>query len=898
MIGIFTKVPDRGDIGRGLSLAAMAAALAWSGAARAQTAPAQDALPPADQTAPTATDDSAPLPDIVITGTLLHGVAPTGTNLIGVNRDDIVKNGAANTNDLLASIPQVGNFATQPVGTGQFGAPTVRPNIRNLGASGGSTTLVLLNGHRVVGAGVLQTTVDPSIVPPDAIDRIEIVPDGGSAIYGSDAIGGVINLITRKRFNGISGTARYGIGDDYRSFDANLTAGKDWGSGSLFVSYAYAWHDNIQGIDRDYVTANNTAKGGTDLRSTACAPGNITSLLTGITYAIPGFVPGTQNRCDQTNYADIYPRERRNTVFAGFDQQLNSSVEFSASAYWSQRKTQVLEAQGSTASGVITAANPYFRPVDFLPAELVAISFDDVFGHSLVSNQRFESWGVTPGFTFKLGGNWQLRTEANYGRSYNVVREGALNSAAIDAALAGFTTATALNPYNIAATNPAVLANIANFENFGDATQELAEARAVLDGTLATISGGDIRLAVGAEYHFENLQSRISQDKVNVFTNAISSYSSRDVKSVYGELMVPLIGAGNGSPGLRGLQISGSLRYDDYNDVGGTTNPKIGINYKPFDDLTIRGNWGTSFHAPSLADTTSLADSRAQILAFSPFLAPGASPANFNRPTIVLAGGNPDLIPEKAHTWSVGFDWKPRAVPGLVASVTYYNVKFTDAIGLVPFLSPTLFSNPIYSSFYILNPTLAQAQAKVGNLILSGASSLANLYVGTSPYILIDARRYNLGVVNTEGLDFNLAYFHKTGFGSINASFAGTYTLSRKSGSIAGGAFSDDLENGTGRMAFVAGLGGSIGDFSAQATLNHRSGFPILGVTNQDRVSAFNTVDLYFAYDLSKLLKDTKLTLNVDNIADQDPPYLNNATGYTNGGTLGRVFSIGARTKF
>ena len=113
MIGMFTKVPSRGDIGRGLSLAAMAAGLAWSGAANAQTAPAQDAPPPSDQTASAATDDGAPLPDIVITGTLLRGVAPTGTNLIDVNRDDILKNGAANTNDLLASIPQVGNFATQ-----------------------------------------------------------------------------------------------------------------------------------------------------------------------------------------------------------------------------------------------------------------------------------------------------------------------------------------------------------------------------------------------------------------------------------------------------------------------------------------------------------------------------------------------------------------------------------------------------------------------------------------------------------------------------------------------------------------------------------------------------------------------------------------------------------------
>ena len=100
------------------------------------------------------------------------------------------------------------------------------------------------------------------------------------------------------------------------------------------------------------------------------------------------------------------------------------------------------------------------------------------------------------------------------------------------------------------------------------------------------------------------------------------------------------VGAGNGSPGLRGLQFSASVRYDDYSDQGGTTNPKFGVNYKPFNDLTIRGNWGTSFHAPSLADTTNTSDSRATVLPYSPFLAPGATPVDPARATIVLAGGS------------------------------------------------------------------------------------------------------------------------------------------------------------------------------------------------------------------------------------------------------------------
>jgi iron complex outermembrane receptor protein len=884
----------------GVSIVALTSGLAWAGIAQAQTTPlpaaAQADTVPGQSLDPEASDVPVDEADIVVTGTLLRGVAPTGTNVVSVTRDDVLASGAASSNDLLASIPQVGNFGTVPVGSASFAIPVVRPNIRNLGASGGVTTLVLVNGHRMVGAGVLQTTFDPSAIPPDIIERVEVVPDGGSAIYGSDAIGGVINFITRKRFNGVGASARYSFGDDYQGVDGNLTVGRDWGTGSLFVSYAYAWHDNILGIDRDYVTADNRAKGGTDFRTTTCAPGTITAA--NVSYALPGLLPNTSNLCDSNDYADIYPRERRNSVYAGLTQRLSDSVTFDMSAYWSRRDTTTLSSQ-SGFTGNIIFTNPYFRPIGVSPVQGVALSFADVFGKSATSKARFDSYGVTPSIAIGLGGNWQLRAMANFGESYNLVREQTINSTAATVALAGTTTATALNPYNLSATNPAVLASIADFENFGDATQALAEGRLILDGSLASLPGGDIRLAVGAEYHYEQLDSRIAQDRRNVFTNAITSAANRDVKSAYAELLIPIFGAGNGGPGMRSLQVSGSVRHDDYSDVGGTTNPKVGVTYKPFEDFTLRGNYGTSFHAASLADTTSTADSRVQVFLFSPYRAANSSPLDILRPMIVIAGGNPDLRPEKADTWSVGFDWVPKAVPGLVASATYWNVKFTDSISVPPITSPVLYSDPNYASYYILSPTLAQAQAAAGSLIVTGAPSLASLYAGgATPYVLFNARRTNLGSVHTDGIDFNVAYTHDTGFGSINANVAGTYTLNRKSSAVAGGPFSDNLKNGVGRTAIVAGVGARVGDLTGRATLNYRGGYPILGIPSQADVSSFKTVDLFFSYDLGGLLKNSLLTLNVDNLFDQDPPYLNSASGYTNGSTLGRVVSVGVRTKF
>lgn len=872
---------------RGISALACAGALLSAGAAYAQDAD------------PGAADANADDPDIVVTGTLLRGVAPTGTNVVGISEADVIASGAASTNDLLASIPQIGNFGTIPAGVGNYGNPIVRPNIRNFGGSGGSTTLILLNGRRMVGAGILQTSPDPSVIPPDVIKRVDVIPDGGSSIYGSDAIGGVINFITRDRYDGIGVNARYGFADNYQTIDASIIAGKDWGSGSVFISYAYAWHDDLIGLDRDYSTANQTDRGGGDFRSTACPLANVTvgNIFTGTkTYALPGRVPGTLNRCDQTDYAAIYPREERHSVFAGLTQELSDSINFNLSAYWSQRDTVHRTAQSSQ-SATIKATNPFFRPIGTELEHTVAFAFDDVFGPANVSPSRFTSFGISPSLDFELGGGWQLRTLANFGRSENKSTEDSINSTAVTLALAGTNPLTALNPYNLSATSPAVLAAINDFVNYGEATQELAEGRFVLDGPLTTLPGGDIRLAVGAEYHYENTRSFTGSGPVNSITGA-GSYVSRNVKSVFGELLVPIFGAGNRIPGFYSLEISGSVRHDDYSDVGGTTNPKVGVTWRPFEALTLRGTYGTSFHAPSIADLGNSVDARVQVLPFSPYRAPGSPLSDLGRPTIVIAGGNANLKPETADTWSLGFDLQPAAIEGLLLSATYFNVKFKNQIAVPPVVSPIFFSTPGYSSFYIVDPTLAQAQAAAGNLRIDGVPNLATLYAFTDPYVLFFAQRANLGAVNLDGIDFNVAYNRATSFGSLSANVAGSYLLNRETQVIQGSAFFDDLKNGTGRLQLTASLGGTIGDFAARASLNHRSGFPLLGATPQTRVSAFDTVDLFFSYDLGDMLANTLLTLNIDNVLDEDPPFLNNAVGYTNGSTLGRLVSFGIRTKF
>jgi len=892
------------------SASALALAIGFISPALAQTTPADQSAPSSPATPQEQSDQtpSASAPannqassgddqatraakDIVVTGTLLRGIAPVGTNVIGVSAKDVVASGAQSSNDLLAKIPQISNFNSIPTGTGGFGQPIVQTNLRGLGASGGTTTLTLVNGHRVVGSGILQTYVDPQIIPPGIISRVEVIPDGGSSIYGSDAIGGVINFITTKRFNGVAATGRYGFADGYQTVDGNITVGKDWGSGSLFASYSYAWHNNVQGFERNYVTQNFKAHGGADNRSFSCTPGNIQ--IGSTYYPLPGRVAGSPNRCSTTDYQDIYPRENRNTVFVTLDQQLNNSLSTNITAYYSRRVTHTMEAT-LAGSGTITNTNPYFQAVGGETSQRVSFDFGPVFGKGSSAPGRFDSWGVTPTFEADLGGSWHLRGLANYGHSYNNTIEYPANAGNIAAALAGTTTATALDPYDVTKTNAGVLAAIRDYSNFSASKQDLAEVRLVGDGRLFSLPGGDVRLAVGAEYHYEKISAQIAFGTAAApFTNTASG--ARNVGSAFGELFVPIVGPGNAMGGIQALDLTASVRYDHYDDVGGTTNPKIGFNYRPIKGLTIRGNWGTSFHAPSLADTVGAVDAR-----ISATTAVGYAGG---LPVIWISGGSSTLRPEKAHTWSLGADFTPTFLPTLTFSATYYNIDFTDIISVNAggFGGTAWYNDPLNAPFFIRNPTMAQVNAFSGGLRPDNFPSLNFLYnTYGSVYSILDLRRYNRGRLKQDGIDFNVVLNQPTDFGSINASFGGTYTLHRNSSPSNNGVYTELLDNGFGRFNFIAMLGAEVGPVTGRATLTHSGGYPILFDPTQSRVGSFDTVDFYAALDLEKLglIKSTSLTLNVNNVFDTNPPWKNSGSGYANGSTLGRLFEFGFRTKF
>lgn len=215
---------------------------------------------------------------IVVTGTSIRGQAPVGTNLISMDRDSIQNTGAQTTQQLLSDIPQINTFG----GSGQGGSNSdfaggFAPAIHGIGGGSSSATLILIDGHRFPTQGLTESQADPTIIPASALERVEVLPDGDSSIYGSDAVAGVINFITRKNFTGFEMNAQAGFANGYNTFTGSMTFGHAWSGGSLMASYDYTNQSTLMFGSRSFMTARQ------DIRYGAANP----SLFTGVTEPEP-----------------------------------------------------------------------------------------------------------------------------------------------------------------------------------------------------------------------------------------------------------------------------------------------------------------------------------------------------------------------------------------------------------------------------------------------------------------------------------------------------------------------------------------------------------------------------------------------------------------------------------
>jgi iron complex outermembrane receptor protein len=890
-----------------LALGALGTSVAAQTAAEPPKAPPEADAPAAGPTPITQAED------IIVTGSRLRGAAPVGSSVISLGRNDVIASGAVTTDRLIRQIPQVFDLGVSENSRGQSGGNgnITYGNSINLRGIGPYATLILVDGHRAVNN---SRAFDPSAIPTLGLERVEVVADGASAIYGSDAVAGVVNLIPRRTLNGGEMSARAGISDsgDFTEYQTGLALGKVWNTGQFMIAGEWVRRSALSGDDRSFFRSNQTAFGGRDYRVARCNPGTITA--NGINYAIPAagvtqatagaLAAGTSNLCDDVIRQDLFPKQEYVSSNFTFTQDVTDWLTVFADGFFT-RRTFARNPAYASATLTVPQTNAFFvRPAGFTGSSYtLGYNFLNDLPRA-VNTGRARNWEVTPGVRVKLPHNWQLEGIFTYGRGNDQSNSfNGLNNAALNAALASSNPATAFDPYGLGRTSAATLTAINNFVSFSPTLNQFNGYEARLNGTLISLPGGDVKLAAG--YEGQKIQTDLGSGRGVVGTAIVNRRFHRAVDSGYGELLVPIFGPGNAIPGFQRLEIDAAVRYDKYSDVGKTTNPKFGVNWSPVRGLTFRGSYGTSFRAPLISQIYGNSNNL--------FVQTYQNPSGAPIVGVALSGPNLNLQPEKAKTWSAGGDWD--VTPTLRLSATYFNVKYTNQV------------DTYLSDLAILS---REAQFAGTNIILRGTAARDRVldllaqgitlgggaaFPGGSANnvtLFVDGRNNNLGVSYTEGVDLVANWRVSTQtIGTFNFNANATYLTRFEAAISPNGVLIDRKNTIFFPLKFKArgSVTWDLDDLRMQLTATHVGGYTNNVVTPVETVKSYTPIDFSIGWtiagDGSKGFTGGKLVVGfeVRNLFDINPPYVNIApSGNGSGGydataasPIGRMMAVSVR---
>ncbi len=841
------------------------------------------------------------LAQVTVTGSHIRGEEPIGSQLIVVNREDIDKSGYGRIEDLLTTVPQ--NFK----GVGEEFSQSRTENLNRgteiqLRGLGPGTTLTLINGQRQPEGGLFGAFVDVSSIPLSAIEKIEILPDGASAIYGSDAIGGVANIILRKDFSGAETSLRHsissgGVGDQTQ---VSQLLGTHWSSGHVMLAYQYSDTDAVPYGSRPYTSSSGDQRafGGTDWRTVTGIigastgnPGNIVNSAGKVAYAIPYGQDGTHLTTSELipgginlrniSYASILPEQKMHSVFVDANQDIDDRLQVFANARFSTRNMLLLY-PAAAQSVSVPSTNPFYvNP--FAGTGPVSVRYD--FSKDLGPETQMgttDTIGATVGGTATLSPTWRLTVSGSYGKENDHwAWNGLINSPGLTAALADPNPATALNVFGDGShTSAATLASISK-ATFERGVSTLRMMSAVADGTLFNLPAGSAKLAIGADRQNQDLSAVSNTDFQG------QTYSSRADTAAFAELSVPLAGADFSAPGIRKLDLAVAGRYDRYSDFGSTFNPKFGLNWVVFNGLTLRATWGSSFRAPPFYL------SNPSLSTTSSFTNVASDPTSPTGKTSVLeiSGNNPGLRQETAKVWTTGVEWAP--LRELSMSLTYFHIDYHDKIQ-APSLNTVLKFESEWAGTGVIirNPTPAQISAVCSRPDFTGDCS-------GSFGAIIDVSQRNIAVVEMRGMDLNANYALQTRLGTFDFAIGGSDTFSYDQAPTADAPAIDVLDTvgNPVKLRLRGGVSWHIADWSASASANYSSGYKDITFTPARNVDSWTTVDLGADYRVParvRWLAGTKIFLGATNIFNKLPPFVNTLLGYdpANATLEGRMGSI------
>lgn len=856
---------------------------------------------------PAAPTGGAPtkLEAFTVTGTNLRaGESAGAANLRVLSSAEIETSGQTNLTNLLRRVPEIGagGFAENRVNTSSPGTAAI--SLRGLGVN---STLVLLNGRRVTlapfgqggsaaGLGTEQF-VDMNMIPLAAIARVEVLKDGASAIYGADAVAGVVNVMLKKDFVGTTFNATYGDftgGIEAPTYRGSLAFGTKVGATSIsliadwFKRDSFLFRELPQPVKRQLLLASNTPGtfvvpvGATDPITGQVIPAGATAAQRTFTVERTGSTP-TFNRLLQTQNtfdanAAIRPQtesERRGLI-ANVRHELSPQLAAFAELGW-QRNENVEGLSPAPISNLNTITLPATNPFNPFGVTLVSNNTQTMFFRFLELGDRLtkttnEMERLVAGLDGKYGQGWNWDAALTWNRqTSHLDLRNFPGQDKVNAALAETSRATALNLFANGTTIRNTANVLAGLEGgvTRDAKTELTAFDAKTTGAVFNLPAGAVSVAVGGQWREERFRDQRTQIQLlNQGAPVPTARGTRRVTAGYVETSVPLASAQQKIGGLHTLELNLAGRVEKFSDagVGDTFVPRFGLRWQPLDEqITLRASYGRGFRAPALAELY-----LPQTVAVT-FNIP--DPLRFNRPganvndsgtgqRLVRSGGNPLLAPEKSESTNVGVLFSPKAIKGLSLSVDYYEVEVKNRIGAaatpaIILANPALFPEAIVRAA----PT---------------ASDTANNLPGELREIRTVLGNY--GSTKAKGYDFAAEYrFPATRFGRFSSRAVATLINSQTLRTRPDLAQVETVGlYEIPRWRGDASLSWSHEKASAALNVNYIGGFQDTSPSTLF-VKQQITTDVQVGYALPW---QTRVTLGVNNLFDRLPPATSFSTGY------------------
>jgi len=842
------------------------------------------------QAAEEATAEQEKIEKIQVTGSRLKGVDMEGANPVQIfSRDDLANRGYDTVSSFLRDLPQAssaGTFTENGGVGGADGAPAGSSGV-SLRGLGSSSTLVLVNGRRVAVDSFtngFDSFVNVNSIPMSALERVEILTDGASSVYGSDAIAGVINFILRKDVEGHEISVSYG--DD--------TASSDFGRTNLTYVGGFNTANSNTTLVVDYF--DREALFNSDRPIAVTLTSSTRTSIDGVDYAEPWCGDNTSNNGTRCSYDYVIQRAiQPDTTAIGatlhHNYRLAGGNEFFAEAMYQQNSGSAYDAAAAfdvDVDGNSALVPAWARDIDAQDGEVNSIRVRSRFPETRIQDYDTTSYRLLAGLRGELA-DWSWESAATYGKTENEITH-VQGYMGVDKVLNGIAAGT-FDPFNLGLNNNAAARAAVRELAPRVGESEVFSVDFNIAGDLPIeLSAGNISAVFGGEFRSEDIFDRPSQiaKEGGVFAlGASDAEADRTQYAAYGEFNVPI---------TDNLDVIAALRYDHYSDFGGDVNPKLSLRYRATDDLILRASWSTGFRAPSLSQLgagESLGTAYINCGANQPFDALcgdfGASFGELELEQETL--GNRGLDAENSEAVNLGLSWN--LTDKLQITADYWRYEHTDIVDVD---ANTTLKACIAGSA----PTTDSIAALNGEFgcVLDGGNDLVFLRTGF----------FNVGSQETDGIDVKIDYRIDTDdFGTFELFAAGTKTFNYER-QVTPDSSKEDLlgklsgANEIARPDFVADFGTdwSLNNWSASLSAHYISelGDGDFKFGGNETVDAWLVFSGSIGYDIND---DQSLLFSVRNLTDKAPPYASSPTnGYASSvhDWIGRLWTVRYTIRF